>query len=173
LGAQGTGPLGFHGGSTTDSMTMGMTALLPEGFAVMGSATFARTQGTTFERSPLSIADDGLLSTAWQVTAMKTGLFDDADKMRISFAQPLQVESGVLEFRSLQIVDRDTGELGPVTQRWQLGGSRAYRAEAIYALPVLEGQAEVSGFALLELNRSPLDGPQNAVSVGAQFRITL
>jgi hypothetical protein len=103
---------------------------------------------------------------------MKTSLFGEADKLRVSFAQPLQVETGTLEFRSLQVVDRTTGELGPVTQRWQLGGSREYRAEAIYAVPVFEGQAEVSGFALLELNRSPLSGgPQNAVSLGTQFRI--
>jgi hypothetical protein len=150
---------------------MGASFDLDHGIALMGSATFARTAARAFDQSPLAISDGGLMSTAWQVAAIKNGVFADLDRLRFSVAQPLQVESGALEYRSLQVVDRETGELGLLSQRWNVASSnREYRAEAIYTAPVFDGRAEVSGFALLELNPRTAIGEDHAFTVGAQIR---
>jgi hypothetical protein len=143
---------------------------LDDGIALIGSATFARTGTTAFDGSALSIADGGLIATAYEFAAMKTGLFGESDRLRISFAQPLHVEDGALEYRSLQVVDRETGELGPYSQTWNLSGEREHRLEAIYATPVFEGRAELNGFALFEMNPRSMPEAPHAISVGAQIR---
>jgi subtilisin family serine protease len=172
FGAQGAGALGFSGGSNTDALTFGANVALSHGIELMASATFARTPQLRFDNSPLGISDGGLLATAWQVGALKTGLFADADRLRISFAQPLHVETGALEYRSLQVIDRNTGELGLLSQTWNIGGGeRGYRAEAMYGIPVLDGQAELSGFAMFETNRQTAPDRSHALSLGAQFRM--
>jgi hypothetical protein len=95
------------------------------------------------------------------------------DKMRLSLAQPLHVESGALQYRSLQVVDRQTGALGEIDQSWNVAGVREYRFEATYGLPLMEGRAELDQFALLDLN-SPLATKQGlSMSYGLQFRMGL
>jgi len=173
LGGQGSGVLGLSGGSRTDALTWGATAALPDGIELMASATFAHTNATHFEHSALGISDGGLTSTAYEIAALKRGIFGRFDQLRFSFAQPLHVESGALEYQSLQVVDRNTGELGGVTQKWDLAGGREYRAEAIYTAPVLDGRAEVSGFALLDLNPPALSAKSQILTVGAQIRFGL
>src|SRR6185295_1831109 len=72
LGAQGSGALGFSGGSTTQAFTWGATASFDGGWELSGSATIARTDAKRFEHSPLAIEDGGISSTALEFTALKT-----------------------------------------------------------------------------------------------------
>ncbi len=156
-----------------EGTTLGVTASLAGGWTLSGSATLAHTTAPQNGLSGLTLAQSGLESTSYELVAAKSGLFSDFDRLRISLAQPLHVESGALQYTALEVIDRDTGALGTVTQTWNISGDREYRMEALYSLPVLEGRAEINGFGLVDLN--PPSTPQTpvAVSVGAQFQIDL
>ncbi len=63
---------------------------------------------------------------------MKSGLFSDLDRLRVSLAQPLHVESGALQYTALEVTDRDIEvRNGTVTQTWNISGKREYRMEAL------------------------------------------
>jgi hypothetical protein len=170
LGAQGGGVLDFAGGSRTGAATFGSTATFADGWTVSGSATFAHTTAQPADGF-VSLSRDGLLSTAYELVAGKSGVFRTGDTLRFSFAQPLHVESGALQYQSVEVIDRDTGALGVVNQSWNVSGNRELRVETLYELPLMEGRANVEGFGLADVN-SPLAGGQGiSVSIGARFRM--
>ncbi len=121
--------------------------------------------------SGLTLDENGLQSTAFEFVAAKTGLFAELDSLRLSVTQPLHVESGALNYTSIEVIDRDTGALGLVTQAWNIAGKREYRMEALYGLTVLEGRGEVAAFGLVDLNPPGFVETPLSVSVGAQFRM--
>ncbi|HET7334386.1 MAG TPA: hypothetical protein VFI93_04655, partial [Rhizomicrobium sp.] len=123
--------------------------------------------------SGLSLTQDGLTSTAFEIAGAKTGVFADFDTIRVSLTQPLHVTSGALNYTSYQVTDRQTGAIGPVTQTWNVSGNREYRMEAVYGLPVMDGRARIEGFGLLNMNPSLYPDTKLSVSVGGQFRINL
>jgi hypothetical protein len=171
LGAEGSGLFAISG-AHTDGVTLGATFKLQHGFAFAASATSAQTNGAAFANSALSLTKGGLHSTAYEIVASKTGLFSELDKMRISFAQPLHVDNGALSYQSLEVVDRDTGALGPVTQSWNVSGKREFRAEALYAVPVFDGGADLGAFGLVDIN-PPATSKALSLSGGMQIRFTL
>jgi hypothetical protein len=173
LGAQGGGIFNLNGGAQTGATTFGATAALGGGWDLTGSATMARTTMQSYGLSFLSLKDGKVDSMAYEFVAGKTGLFSELDRVRFSFAQPLHVESGALLYQSLQVINRETGEIGPVTQTWNIAGQREYRMEASYGTPIMDGRAEVEGFSLLDLNGPDRlqQGQTNSVSVGARFRM--
>jgi len=152
LGAQGGGFFDMVGGTETAATTVGASFELSGGWKLLASATTADSRSPKFAGGALSFTTANLSSTAYEVVAMKSGLFDDNDSFRLSLAQPLHLESGALQYRSLQVVDRQTGELGSFSQTWNVSGKREYRGEALYGLPVLEGAARLEGYALVDLN---------------------
>jgi subtilisin family serine protease len=171
LGSEGGGALALAGGAHTQGATMGVTVRLSSGWSVIGSGTVAHTTAPQAIQSGLTLSQDGLESTAFEFAVAKTGLFSDADSMRISLAQPLHVESGALDYTAIQVVDRTTGAVGPVTQSWNIAGNRELRIETMYSLPVLGGRADIDAFGLLDSNPSSAPGTSLSVSAGAQFRI--
>jgi hypothetical protein len=171
LGGQGRGALSLSGGADTQAFTWGATLELPHGFSLAGSATVARTGATGFDHSALVIDGDGITSTAFEFAAAKTGVLGETDRLRISFAQPLHVENGALRYTSLEVVDRETGELGGVSQRWNLaGGTREYRTVAAYMTPIMDGRGEIGGFAMVNLNPTGVGIRSYDFAVGAQLR---
>jgi len=169
LGAQGGGVLSFPG-AHTDAATLGATAKFGGGWEVAASAT-AGTTAMASANSALSLAQNGMRSTAYEVAATKSGLFTDGDRLRLSIAQPLHIESGTLIYRSVEVVDRQTGALGPVTQRWNVSGNRENRFEALYAMPVLDGRAEVAGFGQVDVNGPETQGRGTDLSIGTEFSV--
>lgn len=153
LGAQGTGALSLSGGSRSDSMTLGATVRPTDDLTVSLSATAGHTRGTQFDGSLLGVADDGLQTTAFALSAQKTGLFGKEDGLRWTFMQPLHIESGGIEYRSIQVVDRRTGELGTVTETWNLNNSnRKLVSEVLYATPIMSDALELSLFGEARFN---------------------
>jgi hypothetical protein len=129
-----TGSEAFLGnGSRTEAMTVSASFDLGSGFSVDLSATGARTQTS---REQLFTNSGAVFATAGQFSATKHGVFSEKDTLRLSVAQPLQVEQGALEFTSEQVIDRLTGETGPVTQTIGIETKRRITAEAVYAMPV-------------------------------------
>jgi hypothetical protein len=79
----------------------------------------------------------------------------------------------MLQYQQVEVTDRDTGTLGAVTQSWNISGNREHRVEAIYAVPVLDGRAQVSGFGLIDMNPPELNGRSASFSAGAQVQLNL
>ncbi|MEJ0024871.1 MAG: S8 family peptidase [Rhizomicrobium sp.] len=173
LGSQGSGALAFAGGAHTEGTTLGATAALSDGWTVSGSGTLARTNAPQSAVSSLSLSQAGLQSTAYELAATKLGVLSEDDSLRFSLTQPLHVESGALNYTSLQVVDRQSGTLGPVTQTWNIAGKREYRMETTYDVPVLEGRGAVDGFAVLDMNPPSAPDTPVSMSVGAQIRFAL
>lgn len=173
LGSQGSGTFAFANGASTKGTTLGATAALTNGWTLSGSATMAHTVAPMAVQSGLSLTQDGLTSTAFEIAGAKTGVFADFDTIRVSLTQPLHVTSGALNYTSYQVTDRQTGAIGPVTQTWNVSGNREYRMEAVYGLPVMDGRARIEGFGLLNMNPSLYPDTKLSVSVGGQFRINL
>jgi hypothetical protein len=171
LGAQGAGALALAG-ARTNATTLGATMNFDGGWALAASATAGHTIGNGGQ-SALTIASGGLHSTAYELVAKKSGLFGEQDELRVSFTQPLHVDNGTLQYQEVEVTDRDTGTLGAVTQSWNISGHREHRMEAIYAVPVLDGRAQVSGFGLVDMNPPERSGRAVSLSAGAQIQLNL
>lgn len=153
LGSQGKGALSLDGGSITDSLTLGVTAQPTEDLTLSASATAGHTRSTRFDDSLLGIADSGLQSTAFALSAYKQNLLRKDDGLRLTFMQPLHIESGDMEYRSIQVIDRETGELGAVTETWNLGSSdRKLVTEVMYATPIMNNRLELNLFGEARFN---------------------
>lgn len=153
LGAQGAGALSLEGGAVSNAMTVGASYALTPDFKLSGTATVSRTAQTEFGDSTLALTDSGLTSTALAIAADSANVFADGDRMRFSLAQPLHVENGALSYSSVQVVDRSTGQLGLVSENWDLSGAgRRLVAQAQYAIPVFEDRAEVSFYGLTDFS---------------------
>ncbi|QIG52926.1 S8 family serine peptidase [Altererythrobacter sp. BO-6] len=133
LGAQTTVEAFLGNGSKTDAVTVTTSFDVGNGITFDLSATGGRT---TTARGQAFTSAGAALSTAGQASVTKRGVVGQADTLRVSLAQPLNVESGELELRSEQVVDRLTGETGVVTQRIGIATKRRIAAEAVYATPL-------------------------------------
>ena len=173
LGAQGAGLFNMVQGSNTAATTVGASFDLTGGWKLLASATTATSASPQFSNGALSFTTPHLNSTAYELVAMTSELFADRDSFRISLAQPLHIESGALQYRSMQVVDRETGELSNFTQTWNVSGKREYRMEALYGLPVLEGAAQLEGYALVDVNphMSVTGAPELALGWSLRFAL--
>ncbi len=172
LGAQGSGLFSLDQGAVSNSMTVGAAVDVSPRFSLSASATAGRTRSNGSD-AVLGISQDGLTSTAFEFAATAKSVFKEHDKLRLTFAQPLNVESGSLQYQSVQVIDRATGELGVVDELWNLGGgSRHYITEAQYAFPLLEGAAEVSLFGRMDFGGVDIDGEYNSFAAGSRFTLS-
>ncbi len=139
----------FGDGSVSQSATLSADTVIRGTFQLFGSATVARSQ--TGENASLRLKNT--TSTAWQVGFAKHKLLGSGDNLRFTVAQPLQVELGVIEFQSVGVVNRETGERGIITQRGDIAEpeTRRFRAEAHYGAPIMKGSGQVSMFSSYEL----------------------
>ncbi|MEE2525091.1 S8 family peptidase [Hyphobacterium sp. HN65] len=150
LGAQGTGPLDFSGGALTDAATFGVSAALPMQLNFDASATVGRTRTGGFGSETLSLSEDAI-SSAFQVTMTRQGVFNGRDALRFSVIQPLHIESGALQYSTARIADRETGKMTASTETWRLGGERPLYAEAMYGNTLFDGLAGFSLYSRVEL----------------------
>ncbi len=120
-------------GAQTEAVTVSASLNIGSGFSFDVSATGARTQTA---RDQLFTSASPVISTAGQFSATKRGIFSDKDTLRVTVAQPLQIERGEIEFTSEQVIDRLTGERGPVTQTFEIQTERRISTEAVYATPL-------------------------------------
>ncbi|MEO1041129.1 MAG: S8 family peptidase [Pseudomonadota bacterium] len=173
LGTQGAGAFALEGGATTDAVSLGADAFLHPSLTLSASATFGRTQGGDFDQSVLSVAEDGLTSTAFQITAEKLGVFGKADRLRASIAQPLHIENGDLAVTSMQVIDRETGELGLVTNHASLDqDARRMVSELLYSRPLADGRGSMSAFSQLDTGDTATTGGEMVVTNGMRFTIS-
>jgi hypothetical protein len=58
----------------------------------------------------------------------------------------------------VEVVDRETGDLGVRTQSFDVSGSRPHAAEFLYARPLSGGRAAISVIGRLETQSTLADG---------------
>ena len=92
------------------------------------------------------------MTTAFAASATRQGLFGRDDALRLSVAQPLHIESGGLAYRSVEVIDRTTGELGLSDQGFDAAGdARSLIGELLYEAPILDGNAGIGFFGRAEI----------------------
>lgn len=170
LGVQSYDKADLANGSTSESATVGADMKLGYGFALSASATVSRTKSADAERQNLSIAGGGLIGTAYEVAMTKDGVIGKSDRVRLSVSQPMFIEQGYVNYTYIKVLDRETGEIGPVTERFAISGSkRPYVAELLYGTPFLNGTGELSAFGRAE-QRSASMGEEEEYIIGGRVR---
>ncbi|MEY2943313.1 MAG: hypothetical protein RLY97_1327, partial [Pseudomonadota bacterium] len=177
LGVQSLDVSDFSHGTQTDAATVGVNVEVTPSLAIAASGTVGRTRSGDLSQQNLAVSRAGLLSTAFQVSMTKAKLLSSNDSARITFSQPLHLESGSANYNSVEVVNRQTGELGVVQHSFQLQGqARSYVAEGIYRLPLKNSRAEFSLFGRGRIggtasNAAYANDRDSSVTVGAGFRI--
>jgi hypothetical protein len=111
------------------------------------------------------------MTTAFAVSATRQGLFGRHDALRLSVAQPLHIESGRLAYRSVEVIDRATGELGLADQGFDAAGdARSLIGELLYEAPILDGNAGIGFFGRAELQAQG-DQQINQFAIGSRFSV--
>jgi hypothetical protein len=171
LGVRSLEPADLDGGTVTDGVTLSATASFGEGVSLFGSATGARSKSVS-DAAQLQIDNRGLVGSAFQVGVSKERLLGKSDNLRLSLTQPLTTEAGSLEMQMVRVVDRQTGEIGVVTERYDISGAaqRRFIAEAVYGTAVLEGRGNLSLFGRTELRGVDANVPR--VMLGSRASLT-
>jgi hypothetical protein len=171
FGVQSLDPADFRQGSRSDGATLGAQFALGRGLTLSSSATVARTREGDAERQNLAVADGGLVGTAFELALAKESILGKSDRARVSVAQPLYLERGSLDHSFVRVVDRSTGQLGLVTERFDIaGGKRPFVAEAIYSAPLFYGLGEVSMFGRAETDAAARS-TKGEMALGARLRL--
>ncbi len=154
--------------SRTQAVTLGASAASGSGFSLSASATRSSSKSASYS-SALHAGASGLAASSWQIAAAKTGLISKRDHLRLSLAQPLSISSGSLDVTTLGVVNRETGELGAVTQSLAIAEKSRLVGEVNYSL---SGHDETSEFSLFGRNDFKSDA-RNAqgVAIGARYRL--
>ena len=161
---------GRNDGSTTDSATFGADYALTRSLSLAASATMGRTRAGDTDRSTFAVGRGGLMSSAFQVSVSKDGVFDGRDRLHVTFAQPMHVERGKLDVSSVGVIDRLTGELGPVVQTTDvISPTRYFVSEMIYGRQVAR-TADVSLFGRTTMNAQSSQGLPGLMG-GASFHL--
>ncbi|HKD24043.1 MAG TPA: hypothetical protein VKB71_18635, partial [Rhizomicrobium sp.] len=172
FGSAGGGVFNMNGGTETTATTAGAAATLPDNWKIALSATLGHSTSLDAAGSALSLAPGGVSSTAYEIMTEKTGLFTGLDRLRLSLTQPLHVESGAMNFTSVQVTDRTTGALGALHETWALSTQREYRSEIQYGFAMLDGKAEVAVYGLADAH--PVTAPDTTeLAVGGEFQLKL
>ena len=172
LGVQSLDPADFLGGTKTDAGTLGLDVAVTQDLAIGTSATIGQSRSADNTSGSLAISEGGAIGTAFQFVVTKSKLFDSKDSARISLSQPLHIESGSIGFDEVQVIDRQTGELGVVTRNFALqSGKRSYVTEAIYRRSLLDGEAELSLFGRARIGGSSDSSADPSLTVGTSLRI--
>lgn len=172
LGMQSIDPTDFASGSTTDAATLGIDAAITPTLSLTGAATLGRTRTGDTGRDNLVVSQGGLMSTAFQVGVTKQHVLGYHDRIRVLISQPMHIEAGSLDYQSVQVVDRQTGELGSVTQHIALQSpQRMHVVEGIYGRSLMNGQAQIGLFGRMRLGGTSAVGQPAAVAAGTNFQL--
>ena len=152
LGMQSADANDFRGGNRTDAATIGVELTPENGIALAASATVGRTRQGDSSKQNLRAGSSGIVSSAFQVSLAKTKVLAGNDSLRLSVSQPLHIDRGAIDFSGVEVIDRQTGELGVVTQHIALKSPpRSHVVETVYRLPLMDGAASFSLFGKMRM----------------------
>jgi subtilisin family serine protease len=139
----------FGDGTSSRSATLSADAMIADKLQLFASATVARSHAD----KSASLRLNKFVSSAWQVGFAKSNILGKTDHLRFSVAQPLHVEQGAVEFQTVGVVNRETGEKGIISQQLNIADpqKRRFRAEAHYGASLDQGQSALSLFGSYEV----------------------
>ena len=171
LGVQSRERTDLNHGAMSETATMSASFEPGSGFTFAASATVGRTRSAGNPEQGYLTQDGGVMSTAFAVSATRQGLFGHSDALRLSVAQPLHIEGGRLAFRSVEVIDRTTGELGLADQGFDAAGdARSLIGELLYETPILDGNAGLGFFGRAEMQTQG-DQQVNQFAVGSRLSV--
>lgn len=170
LGVRSLEASDLAGGTITEGASVSADLSLGSGVSLFGTATGARSHSAGRDAA-MRIGSGGMLGTAFQVGMAKAGVLGKSDHVRLSVAQPLTIEAGTIDMQMVRVVDRETGEIGVVTESVDIGAPerRRFVAELTYGTPVLDGRGMLSLFGRSELK--PVDAGTPRLMLGTQARL--
>lgn len=170
LGVQSSIDSDLQHGSSSKTATVSGSIDLPHRFTLGASATVGMTNSKGGQDQNLRTRS-GIMSSAFAISMGKQGVIGKNDQFRLSVSQPLHVESGTLEFDSIEVINRQTGEIGSVTRSFGIADEgRRFNAEFIYATPVMKG-GELSFFGRAEYD-SAAQGDVNQIIAGTMLSLS-
>lgn len=172
IGVRSLDPTDFADGSTTDAVTYGLDVAATPSLGLTASGTIGRTRAANLNKQNIGVSGSGLLSSAFQIGVTKTRLFGRHDSARLTLAQPMHLERGTIDYNGVEVVNRETGELGLVKQTIGLQTQkRNFVAEAIYRHPLIGGQAEFNLSGRARFNQDEQFTRDADLIFGAGFRL--
>jgi hypothetical protein len=169
LGLQSLDPDDLRHGSTTEGYTAGFAWSPRADLTFAATGTLGRTRPGDTSRQTLAADAGGVTTSAWEAAVTRTGAFAKGDRLRLAISQPLYIESGRLAVQTVQVVDRQTGEIGVVTDHVRISDQRKVAAELLYALPTDGGRADLALFSRAETEVE--GGKARTFLAGARYRI--
>ncbi len=170
LGVQSAIDNDLQHGSNSKTATVSGSIDLPKGFSFGASATVGTTNSNGDQDQNLRTRG-GIMSSAFAISMSKQGIMGKSDQFRLSVSQPLHIESGRLEYSSVEVINRQTGEIGSVTRSFGIADEgRRFNAEFIYATPVMKG-GELSFFGRAEYDSSA-QGDVNQIIAGGMLSLS-
>lgn len=158
-------------GTVTNTFTVTVSLEMGAGVTLAASGTAGRTDTAGNTDQGFRVAGGGVLSSAFAFSATKDGVLGRRDALRLSVSQPLHIESGSLAYRSVQVVDRSTGELGVADQRFGVAGqARPVSTEMLYVAPLNTLGSELGFFGRADLQPGS-DQDVNRFAVGARLNL--
>jgi hypothetical protein len=171
LGLQSLNPAHFANGTQTDAATLGAEWTPSPRVTVAAALTTSRARSQSSADQALAVAEAGVRANAFEARIDLNSVLGQHDRAYVRLAQPLHVAAGALELTNLEVIDRNTGERGPVTQKVDLGdGGRQYLFEGGYVAPVLDGRGEIA--ALVRLDASQTNAEPVEQMIGGRFRMS-
>lgn len=139
----------FGKATVSHSMTFAGDFAVTDTLRLFASSTVAKS----YADQDAGFRFKGATSTAWQLGFAKNRLLGSTDNLRVTFAQPLMLENGTVDFQSVGVVNRETGEKGIITQKLDISqpGDRRHRVEAYYGAGIFGGFGDVALFSSYEL----------------------
>jgi Subtilase family len=139
----------FGKATVSHSMTFAGDFAVTDSLRLFASSTVAKS----YADKDAGFRFSGATSTAWQAGFAKSRLIGSTDHLRVTFAQPLRLENATVDFRSVGVVNRETGEKGIITQKLDISqpGDRRHRVEAYYGAGIFDGLGDVALFSSYEL----------------------
>ena len=170
LGVQSRQETDLGHGATSETATLAATLRVGGSITLAVSGTVGRTRSAGNPEQGFTTEDNGVTTSAFAFSATRQGVFGRQDALRMSVAQPLHVESGELRYGSVQVIDRQTGELGLVEQEFDVAsGRRSLTGELLYAAP-LSDQGELGLFGRAEVQAEDT-GTVNHFAAGARVSL--
>lgn len=84
----------------------------------------------------------------------------------------MHMESGALSVTTQQVIDRQSGALGFVTDELGLYvDDRRYVSELLYATPMFDGKIQFSAFGRIEFNNRDFGTPETALAGGGRVSL--
>ena len=169
LGVQSFEPTDLDHGATSETATLSATLRVSSGLTLAASGTLGRTRADA--EQGFVTEGNGIMTSAFALSATQQGVFARNDAMRLTLSQPLHVERGRIAYRDVQVIDRTTGELGLADQGFEANGDpRTLAAELLYATPILQGHGEWGLFGRAEF-RPDSEVNVNQYALGSRVSI--